>query len=167
MPRERPISSELLPLNDGFILRASPGGRVLNLETAYEHELLGAVAVLGDDAARIDAFWGLLGWIGIEAVQATLVHLLAQEEDALTLAGMIDALEHLPRMPQIFCRAAWGALCLRFEAKAEHSWMRCQALRGGLLVAQNDPGLIRRLQASILDVEAGDDGMFLRHVARS
>lgn len=79
---------------------------------------------------------------------------------------MVDALERMQWIPPAFCHAAWHALRPRFETRSEHGWMRCQALRGALLVVQNDPGLIRRLQASILDVDARDDVMYLRHVAK-
>ncbi|WP_203234501.1 hypothetical protein [Sphingomonas solaris] len=125
-----------------------------------------AIDELPDNIARVDAFLWLARWVDASSVQAALVRLLEREDDATSLAEMIDGLESLAAIPPTLAQPIWDALRPRFEARSEHSWMRCHALRGGLLVVQNSPSLIRRLQAYILDVDAQDDGAYLRHVAK-
>lgn len=142
------------------------GESIQNPEAAHEHDLLQAVDALSSELARADAFAWLTNWADAPVVQRALLRLLEREDDAACLADMIDSLESLSAIPPTLGRSIWNILRLRFEARSEHSWMRCQALRGGLLVVQGDPSLIRRLQACILDVDAQDDGIYLRHVAK-
>ena len=42
---------------------------------------------------------------------------------------------------------------------------RSQALKAAMVMAQSDQGLYRRLQGELIDVDAKDDGDYLRHVA--
>jgi len=148
------------------ILRAPLGDRILDPGTTSEPTLLKAIDELPDNIARADAFLWLVRWADASSVQAALVRLIEREDDATSLAEMIDGLESLAALPPALAQPIWDVLRPRLEARSEHSWMRCHALRGCLLVIQNSPSLIRRLQAYILDVDAQDDGAYLRHVAK-
>jgi len=129
-------------------------------------ELLRALGDIPEGPGFIDAFCRLTKWIFLANVQDAVLQMIEQVEDALLLAQMVDCLEQIESIPQSFGRTAWRALSHGFESKNNHPWMRAQALRGALVVAQSDPSLVRRLQACLLDVAADDDPTFLRHVAK-
>lgn len=130
------------------------GDRILDPGATSEPALLQAVDGLLDNVARADAFLWLAQWADASSVQTALVRLLEREEDATSLAEMIDGLESLAAIPPALGQRIWDVLRPRFEARWEHSWMRCHALRGGLLAVQSSPSLIRRLQACVLEVDA-------------
>lgn len=148
------------------MLRTPLGDRILDPGATSERALLQAVDALLDNVARADAFLWLAQWADATSVQTALVRLLEREDDATSLAEMIDGLESLVAIPSALGQRIWDVLRPRFEAQSQHSWMRCHALRGGLLAVQTSPSLIRRLQAYVLEVDAQDDGAYLRHVAK-
>lgn len=153
-------------MENRFQLLTKDGRPISDPGTAQENELLTAIEDLPSEAATVDTFSWLTGWATTVPVQCALLRILDQEGDATAIAEMIDCLSELPSIPQAFGRSAWEIFRGRFESRSEHSWMRSQALRGALVVAQRDPALIRRLQSSLLDVSTDDDGAFLRHVAK-
>ncbi|MCK4207396.1 hypothetical protein J3U99_21800 [Brucella pituitosa] len=127
--------------------------------------LLRAVRELPSGADRADGFCWLTGWISKASVQSVLVEMLTWTDDAPGLAAMVDFLEMI-EIPTGFARPAWEGLRSHFEDRSNHPWGRSHALRGAMLLAQGNPVLVRRLQASILDVSLDDDPQFLRHVAK-
>lgn len=135
-------------------------------EAVGEGELLQAIGRLTTDLERVDAFAWLIGRFSNKTVQRGLLRILEGADDPTALAEMADHLERVPVIPRDFGRAAWETFRRHFEARSEHPWMRSQALRGALIVAQGDAGLVRRLQAYLLDVETDDDGEYLKHVAK-
>lgn len=153
-------------MEDRFELLTTHGTPILDPGTVPENELHAAIEALPTEAARADAFRWLTGWVTVGAVQHALLRILEREDDATVLAEMVDCFDELPTIPQALGRGAWEIFRGRFELRSEHSWMRSQALRGALIVAQGDPSLVRRLQSYLLDVKADDDGAYLRHVAK-
>ncbi|MCV3242081.1 hypothetical protein ABID19_005753 [Mesorhizobium robiniae] len=128
--------------------------------------MLAAIEGLPSETDRADVFCWLTGWVTDAAVQRALLRLLEREDDATFIAEMVDCLDELPAIPQALGRSAWEIFRSRFEPRSEHGWMRSQALRGALVVAQGDPSLVRRLQSYLLDVTVDDDSAYLRHVAK-
>lgn len=127
--------------------------------------LLRAVRELPSGADRADGFCWLTGWISEASVQSVLVEMLTWTDDAPGLAAMVDFLERM-EIPNGFAKPAWDGLRSHFEDRSNHPWGRSHALRGAMLLAQGNPVLVKRLQASILDVSLDDDPQFLRHVAK-
>lgn len=159
-------SSDWWAMADSFELLATDGTVIPNPGTAHENELLAAIEALPSEIVRADAFCWLTGWATTGAVQNALLRLLEREDDATSIAEMVDCLDELPAIPQALGRGAWEIFRRRFEPRSEHAWMRSQALRGALVVAQGDPSLVRRLQSYLLGVAADDEGAYLRHVAK-
>ncbi|ABE61663.1 hypothetical protein Nham_0784 [Nitrobacter hamburgensis X14] len=153
-------------MEDRFELLTTDGTPIPDPGTAQEKELLAAIEALPSETARADAFCWLTGWVTAAAVQRALLRILERENDATSVAEMVDCLDELPAIPQALGRGAWEIFRSRFESRSEHRWMRSQALRGALAVAQGDPSLVRRLQSYLLDVTADDDSAYLRHVAK-
>lgn len=154
-------------MEDRFELHTKDGKPISDPGTVQENDLLAAIEALPAEAARVDTFCWLAGWAPAVAVQRALLGILKQEDDAASVAEMIDCLDELPSIPQAFGRGAWEIFHGRLVSRSEHGWMRSQALRGALVVAQGDPALVRRLQSYLLDVPADDDGAYLRHVAKA
>ncbi|WP_368649764.1 hypothetical protein [Brucella intermedia] len=127
--------------------------------------LLRAVRELPSGPDRADAFCWLAGWISEASVHSVLVEMMTWTDDAPGLAAMVDFLEGM-EIPTGFARPAWDGLRSHFEDRRNHPWGRSHALRGAMLLAQGNPVLVKRLQASILDVSLDDDPQFLRHVAK-
>ncbi|TLP43057.1 hypothetical protein FDK21_18720 [Cohaesibacter sp. CAU 1516] len=94
-----------------------------------------------------------------------MLEMLAWTDDAPALAEMVDCLERI-EIPAGFAKPAWKNLYSHFEDQSNNSWGRSQALRGAMLLSQENAVLVRNLQASILDVSMDDDPRFLRHVAK-
>ncbi len=159
------ISSNWLAMEDRFELLTTDGTVFPNPGTGQENELLTAIEALPSEIARADAFRWLAGWATAAAVQRGLLRILEREDDATSVAEMVDCLDEMPVIPQALGRGAWEIFRRRFELRSEHSWMRSQALRGALVVARNDSSLVRRLQSYLLDLKADDDGAYLRHAA--
>lgn len=153
-------------MEDTFELLTPEGRPIPDPGTAEEYEVLAAIEALPSETERADAFCWLTGWVTTVAVQRALLRILEREDDATSIAEMVDCLDELPAIPKAFGRSAWEIFRSRFEPRSEHGWMRSQALRGALVVAQGDPSLVRRLQSYLLDVKADDDGAYLRHVAK-
>lgn len=149
-----------------YRLLSRDGTTIMDPGSAHEDTLLDAVDRLPAGVERVNAFTWLSGWATADAVQRMMQRLLAKEDDATSIAEMVDCLDELPAIPQALRRGAWEIFRGRFEPRCEHDWMRAQALRGALVVAQDDPVLLRRLQAYLLDVATDDDGTYLRHVAK-
>ena len=127
--------------------------------------LIEAVRELPTGPARADAFCWLTEWVLETPVQAALVEMLGWTDDALSLAEMVDRLEAIDT-PAQFAKTAAAALAAHYEASDLEPWGRAQALRGAMLLAQGRPAMVKRFQASILDVSMDDDPRFLRHVAK-
>lgn len=127
--------------------------------------LLSAVQKLAPGSDRADGFCWLTRWISKTSVQSVLLEMLSWTDDAPALAEMVDCLERI-EIPAGFAKPAWTSLCSHFEDESNHSWGRSHALRGAMLLSQENAVLVRRLQASILDVSIEDDPQFLRHVAK-
>ena len=153
-------------MEDGFELFTTDSTPVPDPSTAQENELLAAIEAQDFETTRSDVFCGLTNWVTAAAVQRAHLRILEVEDDATSIAEMVDCLDELPAIPQALGRGAWEIFRGRFEPRSEHFWMRSQALRGALVVAQGDPSLIRRLQSYLLDVAADDDSAYLRHVAK-
>lgn len=149
-----------------YRLLSRDGTTITDPGAAHEDTLLDAVDRLSAGVECVDAFTWLSGWVTADAVQRMMQRLLAKEDDATSIAEMVDCLDELPAIPQALGRGAWEIFRGRFEPRCENDWMRAQALRGALIVAQDDPALLRRLQAYLLDVATDDDGAYLRHVAK-
>lgn len=153
-------------MEDTFELLTTEGKSIPDPGTAEENEVLAAIEALPSETERADAFCWLTGWVTTATVQRALLRILEREDDATSIAEMVDCLDELPAIPKAFGRSAWEIFRSRFEPRSEHGWMRSQALRGALVVAQGDPSLVRRLQSYLLDVEADDDDAYLRHIAK-
>lgn len=151
---------------EGFQFLTVDGRIIADPESVGESELMRAIGRLTSDPERVDAFAWLLDRLASQTVQHVLLGILEATDDPTALAEMVDCLERAPVIPRDFGRAAWETFRKHFEARSEHPWMRSQALRGALIVAQGDPGLLRRLQACLLDVETDDDAEYLKHVAK-
>ncbi len=153
-------------MDDTFELLAMDGTPILDPGKTQENELLAAIDALPSETAGVDAFCWLSSRVTTTTVQHALLGILERANDATSLAEMVDCLDGLPEIPQALGRGAWEIFCSRFETRTEHAWMRSQALRGALVVAQGDHSLVRRLQSHLLDVAADDNGAYLRHVAK-
>lgn len=153
-------------MEDTFELLTTEGKSIPDPGTAEENELLAAIEALPSETERADAFCWLTSWVTTATVQRALLRILEREDDATSIAEMVDCLDELPAIPKAFGRSAWEIFRSRFELRSEHGWMRSQALRGALVVAQGDPSLVRRLQSYLLDVKADDDAAYLRHIAK-
>lgn len=127
--------------------------------------LLRTIRELPSGADRANCFGWLAGWISEASVQSVLVEMLTWTDDAPGLSAMVDFLE-TPEIPSGFARQAWDGLRSHFEDQSNYHWGRSHALRGAMLLAQGNPVLVKKLQASILDVSLDDDPKFLRHVAK-
>lgn len=146
------------------LLRADAGGSS-DLGSVSAERLLSAAQKLAPGADRADGFCWLTRWISETSVQSVLLEMLAWTDDAPALAEMVDCLERI-KIPPEFAKRAWTILCSHFEDQGNHSWGRSHALRGALLLSQENAVLLRRLQACILEVSIEDDPQFLRHVAK-
>ncbi|MER8918252.1 hypothetical protein NKI32_31270 [Mesorhizobium sp. M0761] len=146
------------------LLQADAGGSSDPVSMSADR-LLTAVRELAPGVDRADGFCWLCRWISETSVQSVLVEMLAWTDDAPALAEMVDCLEVI-EIPVGFARRAWDGLRSHYEDRSKHPWGRSHALRGAMLLAQENAVLVRRLQASILDVSMDDDPQFLRHVAK-
>lgn len=63
-------------------------------------------------------------------------------------------------------RELWSAFAQRAEDAGADSGTRSQALRGALFVAEQDRGLLRRLQGLLLGISPNDDPHYLSHAAK-
>ena len=63
-------------------------------------------------------------------------------------------------------RSLWATFVRRSEDRGAHYGVRAHALHGAMLAAQDERGLLRRLQGTLIDLDRGGDARFLRHAAR-
>ena len=118
-------------MNDLQRLLASDGVAPVDPGALDHEDLLEALAQLTGSSAIADAFCWLCQAIEIAYVQDALMVLLDQSKDALLLAELIDCLEQIENIPQLFSRKAWSRFRPVIASTSEHdassgvAWSSC------------------------------------------
>lgn len=137
----------------------------IKLEEFPFAELTSASLALVDTPECVDFFCALVE-AGTPSSFAAAVGLVDVVCDPGVIAEVVRYLAAHPRLSSDLLRALHTAFLNKSENRSNHHATRSQALLGALFLSQEQSSLLRRLQSHLLDVDVGDDGDYLRHVAR-
>lgn len=140
-------------------------GKSIKLDALSVADLTTASLALVDTPDCADFFCALVD-TGTSSSFAAAVELVSAVRDPGVIAEVIRYLSKIPRLTSEPLRALHTALLNKSENRSNHHATRSQALLGALFLSQEQSSLLRKLQSHLLDVDIGDDGDYLRHVAR-
>lgn len=102
----------------------------------------------------------------VESAQSAALEVVRTVWDPGAMAEIVAWLTRGADVPARMRRELWQTFVDRAEDREAHYGVRSQALYGAMVLAQNERSLLRRFQGTLLDLDPGDNGYYLRHAAK-
>lgn len=147
------------------ILAAVEHGGEINLAATTPDDLRSAIES-ADGPAAADLFVWFCRHPQVEIAQPAALGIVRSIWDPGAMAEVVAWLTRGGDVPPQMRRNLWRAFLDRAEEREAHYGVRSQALYGAMVLSQDERSLLRRFQGTLLDIDSGDDGHFLRHVAK-
>lgn len=145
---------------------AATTGTDLDLASLQEPDFFVSIEDLANGPIAVPFFFWLCTHSNSALAISGAERLLYVSCDPAVLGEIVDVWTHGLNISDEVIRRFWATLVYRIEDRSQSYGVRATALHGAVLLSQNIPALLRKLQGALLDIDNSDDPHFLRHLAK-
>lgn len=157
-------SFEGMPVARDALPTIEIGGVEIDVGELTADELIAAVRANASELEGARLFIGLVEHHHVDVAGPAAIA-VAEAADALALMEIASWLGRGGTVPAAIRRRLGLVFLGRSTGRGAPLAERAQSLKAALILAQSDPGLLRRLQAELIDLQPDDDADYLRHAA--